>query len=480
MIYRIFEHIVMNSVGGSSSGTGTNDAPSLVAGKNKTLISRTVEDVLCQVPYTKDYTPPECYRIESAWYTDGDSIVNVPISNPYAFSYSEASVSESRSININIVKDEVVIAINTGDNGSTDKPASQRVCRGTNFEYTITPNSGYRIESVTVDGVAQSFDQDGDTLTISNVQDSRTIDIDFEPSTVTITVQASGNGGSVTNLGVNQVQIGANFTVTASLGAGGVIASFLVDGSEKSISNPDQNNSHTFSNVSVNHTVTVQFITIRQSLGFMAYPGNLVIQPIAFRNNGLQVWEDVRGGDGSSQHTTGFGLNNAVNRLRFWDGTALNSLTLRSDFNTAQTDFRSEMGFDNTNSRHKIRIDRADGGYFEATGRAETRVNESQNTVGCNTRTCRVWLSGVSQGNLVFSVITSMQDASGAANPSGTTASVSMTVNGASQTISDTLQSSAKTINVSNLSTGTYTVRVQMTIGGESDTYYCEGTYVIS
>jgi len=427
--------------------------------------------VKCSELFTVQKTAPTCRR----WDTAFVGTTEVAINDPYNFSYTFASVNEAKLLRLYHISDKVAVTVTGGNNGTVTKEGENEVCRGEDFTFSYTPASGYKVDYLRINGVTVSFSESGGSHTIDNIQVAQNIEVGFVPNEVSIIVNVAGNGGSANNVGTNQVVIGNNFSVTASPTTGGVIAliSDTVSGNIN-VASPASAYTYQLTNVQQGRTISIQFITIRQSLGYLAYPGNGVIQPIAFRNNGLEIWKAVRSGDGGNQHDAGFGLDNAVTRIRFWNGSALNSLTLRTDFSTAQTDFRGNMGFDDNNSRHKIRIDRTNGGYFETTG----NVTDDNGTPN-DSRTCRVWLSDVQNGNLVFSVITSMQDGN-TANPPTSSASISMTINGTSKTISQTLTSNVKTITHNILTPGTYTVRVQMQITGETDTYYCEGQYIIS
>ena len=101
------------------------------------------------------------------------------------------------------------------------------VARGGSQTFTITPNAGYRIADVLVDG--GSVGAVG-TYTFSNVQANHTISATFTQGAATNTITAtSGANGSVTPAGVQTVALGGNQTYTITPNNGYHIADVLVD-----------------------------------------------------------------------------------------------------------------------------------------------------------------------------------------------------------------------------------------------------------
>ena len=80
----------------------------------------------------------------------------------------------------------VVIAASTGANGTMSPIGDIQALKGDTRTFRITPNSGYVINDISVDGVSQG---PIDTYTFTNIQNSHTISATFKPATVyTVTI----------------------------------------------------------------------------------------------------------------------------------------------------------------------------------------------------------------------------------------------------------------------------------------------------
>lgn len=144
----------------------------------------------------------------------------------------------------------------SAEGGGTISPnGSVTVTEGDSQTFAITPNNGYHIEDVLVDGVSVGAVS---TYTFSNVTANHTITATFERNSLpihyyTITATA-GEGGAIAPDGTVRVAQGADRTFTISAAEGYVIADVLVDG--ESIGAVD---SYTFENVRQNHTIEARF-----------------------------------------------------------------------------------------------------------------------------------------------------------------------------------------------------------------------------
>ena len=427
--------------------------------------------VQCSEPFTVEETAPLCRRWNKAFV----GTTEIPINDPYNFSYTFPSVNEAKLLRLYHISDKVAVTVTGGENGTVTKEGEHQICRGNDFSFNYTPQDGYKVDFIRVNGVLQTFTKEGGTFTSKNIQDAQFIEVGFIQTTVTITVNVQGSGTS-NKTGANLVQIGSTFSVTFTPNLGGVIT-LISDSKTGNISIADPASAYTYnaSNIQENRTITATFMTIKQSLGYIAYPKNLFLHPIAFRNNGFEIWKTVRKDDNPTEyHNQGFGLDNAVTAMQFWEGTTLNSLSSVVNFTSVQTDYRADLQSDATNQYHKLKVSRADGGYFEANGRAERKLEPFERNV--NTRSVRVFLHNVANGKLIFKVISGASDNSG--TPNFGSVILTMKVNGQAQSVAN--KYGTQDIQVSNLNTGTHTVEVTMQISGESDVFYCKGTYVIN
>lgn len=147
---------------------------------------------------------------------------------------------------------QYTITATAGDNGSIS-PAGASVYRGDDQTFTITPNEGYEVADVLVDGSSVGAVS---TYTFENVTGNHTISVTFKPKVVTHTITATaGSNGSITPSGAVTVTDGANQTFTITPNKGYQIANVLVDG--KSVGAVS---SYTFKDVTADHTIYATFV----------------------------------------------------------------------------------------------------------------------------------------------------------------------------------------------------------------------------
>ncbi len=154
--------------------------------------------------------------------------------------------------------------------------------QGASQSYTITPNDGYAIATLVVDGstVATSA-----THTFINVQANHTISATFSIlPTYTITA-STGTNGTVTPLGATTVTQGASQSYTITPNGGYAIATLVIDSSTVATSS-----THTFTNVQANHTISATFSAVSA--------GGIVLSLVPARTSGvapLAVFFDASG-----------------------------------------------------------------------------------------------------------------------------------------------------------------------------------------
>ena len=145
------------------------------------------------------------------------------------------------------------ITASAGEHGSISPSGEVMVDYGKSITFTITPENGYHIKDVTVDGVNQGSIT---TYTFSNVTEDHTISVSFEQdqtSNYTITATAH-QGGIITPSGQIEVNEGDSITFTIKPDAGHRIEHVEVDGlNEGAIT------TYTFNNVTADHTIDAYF-----------------------------------------------------------------------------------------------------------------------------------------------------------------------------------------------------------------------------
>lgn len=146
---------------------------------------------------------------------------------------------------------QYTITASAGSGGAISPAGATVVNENTNRAYTITPNTGYHVVGVTVDGVSQGAIT---SYTFTNVTANHTIAATFALNTYTITSSAGANG-SISPTGATAVNHGSNQSYTITPNSGYAIAAVTVDGvSQGAVS------SYTFSNVTAAHTISATFV----------------------------------------------------------------------------------------------------------------------------------------------------------------------------------------------------------------------------
>jgi len=145
------------------------------------------------------------------------------------------------------------ISASSGANGSISPSGSITVTDGADQRFDFTPNSGYQVAAVTVDGQSMGALS---SYTFSNVTQNHTIAVGFAATNHTITASA-GTGGSIAPAGSVSVANGGSRTFNFTPNSGYQVAAVTVDGQSMGALS-----SYTFSSVTQNHTIAVSFSAI--------------------------------------------------------------------------------------------------------------------------------------------------------------------------------------------------------------------------
>jgi Divergent InlB B-repeat domain len=146
--------------------------------------------------------------------------------------------------------DGYVITATANVNGSISPSGMVSVLAGGSQALTITPEPGYRILSVIVDGANAGA---VNSYKFTNIQADHSIAAYFKAITYTLTATAEANG-AISTPGVNTVNLGSSMTFTITPSAGYHVADVLVDGASAGAVT-----SYAFTNVAASHTITAAF-----------------------------------------------------------------------------------------------------------------------------------------------------------------------------------------------------------------------------
>ncbi len=205
--------------------------------------------VNCGEGYTFSVTPNDCYEVASVT-VNGTPVT--PTNNIYTIS----NVTEPQSINATLSQISYTITASAGNGGTISNAGSTSVNCGDDITYTITPDEGYMISDVLVDG--QSVGS-ASSHSFTNVTANHTISATFEiipAGEVVIVVNADAEGGSVNPTGTQTITEGDDFPFTVTPDDCYQIGIVTVNGNEVSL---DENNSYTIENVSEPQNINVTF-----------------------------------------------------------------------------------------------------------------------------------------------------------------------------------------------------------------------------
>jgi uncharacterized protein (DUF2141 family) len=203
------------------------------------------------------FTPDEGYQIKTV-LIDG-------VNNPGAVasgSYTFEDVSDDHTISVTFVELSPItytITASSGENGTITPNGTITVNQGDDQEFTFTPNNGFQIAQVLIDGVNNPSAVASGSYTFEDVNDDHTIGVTFvelSPTTYTITASSDENG-TITPNGTITVNQGNDQEFTFTPNNGYQIAQVLIDGNNE----PQAivNGYYTFENITEDHTITVTF-----------------------------------------------------------------------------------------------------------------------------------------------------------------------------------------------------------------------------
>ncbi|MCF0168770.1 MAG: hypothetical protein HUJ93_09060, partial [Bacteroidales bacterium] len=232
------------------------------AGANGTITPSGIVSLPEGSNMTSTITPNNGYQIASV-LVDGVESMGQLVNNTYTFSNITADHTISASFAEQSAPSTYTIVAIANANGTISPSGQVSVNQGESVTFTITPNGGYRIASVTVDGVESMGQLVNSTYTFYNVTANHTIQASFEadggstPNTYTIIATAREHG-TITPSGMVEVNENENQTFTFEAEEGYRIAAVIVDGVD--VIDQVIDNSYTFYYVVANHTIEVSFV----------------------------------------------------------------------------------------------------------------------------------------------------------------------------------------------------------------------------
>ncbi len=218
------------------------------AGNGGTITPNGVTNMVYNGNQTYTITASAGYHIADV-YVDGVSVGAV---NTYTFTGVTANHTIYAVFGIN----EYTITVTQPNNGNIT-PGTTTVQYGATPSFVITPNTGYNVTAITLNGsnvISSTPNVNGVyTLTLPAVTANATLTATMTAKTYTITASA-GTNGTISPSGVATVNFGQNKSYTFNPANGYEVAAVTVDGM-----NMGAISSYTFVNVVANHTINVTF-----------------------------------------------------------------------------------------------------------------------------------------------------------------------------------------------------------------------------
>ena len=219
------------------------------AGANGTITPNGATNVNCGQNQTFTIAANSCYQIADV-LVDG-------VSQGAITTYTFTNVTATHTISAMFSQLSYTITASAGVNGTITPNGATSVNCGASQVYTITPNAGFNVQDVLVDGVSQGAVA---TYTFTNVTATHNISAIFSSGAFTISASAGANG-TITPAGAVAVTSGANQTFSIAANSCYQIADVLVDGvSQGAIT------TYTFTNVTATHTINATFSQLSYSI----------------------------------------------------------------------------------------------------------------------------------------------------------------------------------------------------------------------
>jgi hypothetical protein len=189
-------------------------------------------------------SPDYCYEIEDV-LVNGDSVGPVP-------TYTFINVTENQTINATFSEIIYTITATAHQGGSISPSGVQQVDCGDDFAFTVSPETGYLIDNVFLDGTSLG---PVSGYTIYGVTKDYSVNAYFTPVTYTISASAGPNG-NISPVGDVPVSHGDDETFLMLPDAGYTVGTVIVNG----VTQPGSPTSYTFYNVTGDQNISVTFV----------------------------------------------------------------------------------------------------------------------------------------------------------------------------------------------------------------------------
>ena len=221
---------------------------------------------------TISFTPDNGHRIKSV-------MVNGSAVSANKDQYTVSNINGDTTVEVEFEAITYTLSITATGNGAAsfsetvirDETSSFTVTEGTSATISFSPDKGYRIKSVMVNGSKVSLSNN--QYTISNIKKNTTVEVEFEAITYTLSITAYGNGAATydgttirSKTSSFTLKEGASATITFTPDEGSQIGAVKVNNEEVTLTNGQ----YTIENINANTKVSVEFEAIPHTLTITA------------------------------------------------------------------------------------------------------------------------------------------------------------------------------------------------------------------
>ena len=242
---------------------------------------------------------------------------NVTLDNTNSSTTTFIMGAEEVEIVANYEVNKYTIEVTSGENGKVSPAGEVNVNYGDSKTFTITPNTGYHIVDVKVDGESKGAIE---AYSFENVNSNHKLEVTFAINTYTITT-SSNSGGTIT--GNTTVNYNGSTTLNITPNAGYHIKDVKIDGKSKG-----KISDYTFENVIENHKIEVVFsneIDDEESFRAAIATGGIInlASDISLTNGDVDVQSKVTINGGIYSINNRIGDTNVYTILKFCEGSEL-------------------------------------------------------------------------------------------------------------------------------------------------------------
>ena len=166
----------------------------------------------------------ECYHIDRIMVDGEDEVVFTNNETYYVYTFD--NVDTNHTIEAQFAVNTYTVSVTSTGNGTVDPAGDTTLNCGDNITFTFTPEEGYEVVSVTVNG--QSVGAQA-SYTVSDIHNDYTIDVVFDQITYTLTSTAFGHG-TIDPMGDSVVAYGETMVYTLTPEDCYTVSELLVNG----------------------------------------------------------------------------------------------------------------------------------------------------------------------------------------------------------------------------------------------------------